>query len=130
MSALHGEAVTDRTTDGVRQEDDIVPGRRIAAITVVAVFVALWGVAVATILLHVETGSIRAEAAGTRVPPARRIAGIEQTDVLTARDGLDLRDRQRDALSRPAWVDRDAGVATLPIDVAMDAVIRAEAQRR
>ncbi|HEX3771045.1 MAG TPA: hypothetical protein VHV30_09285 [Polyangiaceae bacterium] len=117
-------------TEGVRQEDDVVPGRRITAITAVAAFVALGGVAVATLLLRLDTGSVRAEAAGLSVPPARRIAGVEQTAILTARDGLDLRDRQREELSRAAWIDRDAGIAALPIDVAMDAVVRAEAQRR
>jgi hypothetical protein len=113
----------------IAQEDDLVPGRRILAIAVTAILVALVGVAGATLILRVETGAIRPSTA--QLPAARRIAGVEQTDILTSRDGLDLRDRQRDALSRATWVDRDAGVVTLPIDQAMDLVIiRAEAQRR
>ncbi len=37
-----------------------------------------------------------------------------------ARDGLDLRDDERAELARTHWVDRDAGVAAIPIERAMD----------
>jgi hypothetical protein len=118
--------------EGVRQEDDAIPGRRVLVIAAVAVVVALAGVAGSTLLLRAETGGVRAapESTPRPAPGLRRIANVEQTDILTSRDGLDLRDRQRGELSRATWVDRDGGIATLPIDQAMDLVIRAEAQRR
>ena len=41
----------------------------------------------------------------------------------TAR-GQDLRRAQRDALETWRWVDRDAGIGAIPIDVAIDIVVR------
>ena len=116
----------------VRQEDDDVPGRRVIVIAVAALLVALAAVSVAGLLLERDAGAARApdQSAPASVTPraaARRIANVEQTPILVARDGLDLRDRQRDELARARWLDRDAGVATIPIERAMDLIERAEA---
>jgi hypothetical protein len=90
---------------------------------------------VAGLLLERDAGAARAPgqsapASVTDRDAARRIANVEQTPILVAGDGLDLRDRQRDELARARWLDRDAGVATIPIDRAMDLIERAEAAPR
>jgi hypothetical protein len=109
----------------VRQEDDFVPSRRIVVTATIAVVVSLLGVVVAGSLLRATTGAIQDRPVpgahdSTVVSGSRAIAGIEQTPILVARDGLDLRDDERDELSRTHWVDRDAGVAAIPIERAMD----------
>jgi len=109
---------------GVRQEDDVVASRRIVLVTAAAVVVALAAVFAASVLLERDLGSLRAGApTGASARAAgRRIANVEQTPILAARDGLDLRDLQRRELSRARWLDRDAGVAAIPIERAMDLV--------
>jgi hypothetical protein len=119
----------------VRQEDDVVPGRRVIVITGAALLVAVAAAFVAGLLLERDAGAVRAPERSAPASPsaraaARRIANVEQTPILVARDGLDLRDRQRDELARARWLDRDAGVATIPIERAMDLIERAEAAPR
>jgi hypothetical protein len=57
-------------------------------------------------------------------PAAAQIAGVEQTPVSETRAGLDLEGVQRQRLDRWGWADRDAGLATIPIDRAIDHVVR------
>jgi hypothetical protein len=122
-----GDFLSERESERglVRQEEDFVPSRRVVVTATVAIVVSLLGVLVAGLLLRATTWEIR-ERAVTRAlgspvtSGGRTIAGIEQTPILVARDGLDLRDDERDELSRTHWLDRDAGVAAIPIERAMD----------
>ena len=59
-------------------------------------------------------------------PAGTSIAHIEQTPLFGAASGLELRRRQREELSRYHWVDRDAGLAAIPIERAMDLVVQPE----
>jgi hypothetical protein len=113
----------------VQQEPDVLASGRLVRIAVVALVVSTVGVICAGLLLRSTTGSLRAgsgEEAGRLVSAGREIAGIEQAPILVSRDGLDLRDREREELSRAAWVDRDAGVAAIPIERAMEMIERGE----
>ena len=115
-----------RETDSfeVRQEQDSVAGGRLAKIAVLAVAVGLVGVAVSTLLLETNTGGIRGHLPGGAAPRAAgsAFADIALTPLFGAAEGLSLRRRQRDELSRYRWVDRDAGLAAIPIERAMDLV--------
>jgi hypothetical protein len=108
-----------------RQEEDLVPSRRLVRIGVVSLVVGALGVVAATALLLVCIGSVAPDMAAGKGPgPApRTIAHVEQTPIWQTRAGEDLRAEQRRRLASWGWVDRDAGVARIPIDRAMDVVV-------
>ncbi len=109
----------------VRQEEDSIAGGRLVRIAVCAVGVGLMGVAFSALLLETNTGGIRGRLPTGASPRAAgpEIAHIEQTPLFgSAPDGLELRRRQREELSRYRWVDRDAGLVAIPIERAMDVV--------
>jgi hypothetical protein len=119
---------SDTAAFEVRQEDDAIPGRRLAKIAAFAVGVGLMGVLLSAVLLETNTHGIRGHlpnGASPR-PAGTSISHIEQTPLFGAASGLELRRRQREELSRYRWVDRDGGIAAIPIERAMDLVIQQE----
>jgi hypothetical protein len=108
----------------VRQEEDVLPSPALARVAVAAIGVALLSVFFSALLLETNTGGIRSNENGGKSPPpgGEEIAHIHQTPIWGAAHGLDLRERERDELSHYRWVDRDAGVAAIPIERAMDLV--------
>jgi hypothetical protein len=107
----------------VHQQEDVVASRKVVATAVVSIAIGLTGVFFAGVVLEATTGSLRsAHSSGTVRSAGRSIANIEQTPILDAKDGLDLREEQRRELSRTQWVDRDAGIAAIPIERAIDLV--------
>ena len=69
---------------------------------------------------------LRANGATPPPTPAiapRSIAGVEQTPIERAEDGIALRTRQRAGLRSWGWADRDAGMERIPIDRAKDLVV-------
>ena len=110
----------------VHQEDDVIPGRRLAKVAGLAIGVGLMGVFSSAVLLETNTGGIRGHLAYGASPRAAgsSIAHIEQTPLFGAGNGQELRRRQREELSRYRWVDRDAGLAGIPIERAMDLVVQ------
>ncbi|MGD0674199.1 MAG: hypothetical protein ABSC94_02195 [Polyangiaceae bacterium] len=109
----------------VRQEDDEISTRLLATTAVIGVAVGAVGVFFAGALLAAETGRLRPTAAGPlgQTAASRTIANIEQTPVLDTKVGLDLRARQSRELEMWRWVDRDGGIASLPIEVAIDIIV-------
>jgi len=105
----------------VRQERDRLAGRTLVA-TAVASIVA-FGVAVAMSgwLLGAERRPVTTRAAAPSAAPTT-IGTVEQGLILGPPRGLDLDRDQRATLDRWAWVDRDAGIARIPIERAMDLV--------
>lgn len=109
----------------VQQEPDLVPGWRLLSLAGLAVCVAALGVLVSWWMLsdssasHLSsrTASSAAFAAGTP----------EQTPIEASERGLTLRAKQKQQLTGYGWVDRDAGIARIPIERAMD--LRAEGSR-
>jgi hypothetical protein len=111
----------------VHQEDDVLPSRRLARIGLTGIAVGAAGVLAATLLMVATVGPVALNRSRTGPPPPgpRRISGIEQTPIGPSRDGEDLRDSQRRDLESLGWIDRDAGIAHIPIERAMD-LVRAE----
>ncbi len=106
----------------VHQEEDEISSRHLGRIAAASVVVGAVGVFFAGLLLAASTGSIRPSVAGpggTR-PAALEISGVRQTPIRETRAGLDLRLTQMRELERWGWADRDAGIATIPIDRAID----------
>jgi hypothetical protein len=111
----------------VRQEEDSIAGGRLAKIAALSIGVGLIGVAFSTLLLETNIGGIRGHLPGGASPRAAgsAIGQIAQTPLFgAAAEGLTLRQEQRAELSRYRWVDKDAGLAAIPIEQAMDLVAR------
>jgi hypothetical protein len=108
----------------VRQEEDAIAGGRLLKIALFAIGVGLIGVLFSALLLETNTGGIRGNEAAGGTPRAAgsTIANIEQTSLYGVAGGLELRRAQREQLSRYRWVDRDGGVAAIPIERAMDII--------
>jgi hypothetical protein len=109
----------------VHQEDDQVATRRVVHVALVGVLTGAVGVFCAGVILVASTGALRPKLAGpdgTR-PSTAQISKVEQTPIRDTRRGLDLREAQRSELERWSWIDRSAGVATIPIDTAIDIVV-------
>lgn len=120
MSARHPE----HEAFEVHQEADVIEARRLARVTLFAIAVGALGVLFSALLLETNTGGIRQN--GGNQPAASSIAHVQQTPILGFGEGQALRASQREALARYGWVDRDAGVAAIPIERAMDLVERAQ----
>jgi hypothetical protein len=98
----------------VLQESDQVPKRRLVALLVAALICGGLAVLAAARLGHRVVRSR---------PPGRapvQLSGVEQSAVETTARGLSLRSQQRKRLEELGWVDRDAGVARIPIERAID----------
>jgi hypothetical protein len=96
----------------------------------VSLVVGAAGVFFAGAILATQVGALQPSNAGPRGPrrTPRTLSQVEQTPIWDTRVGLDLLEKQRRELDRWGWVDREAGVAKIPIDRAMDIVAR-EASR-
>lgn len=98
-----------------------IASRRLWQLLAIAIVVGLLAVGAAAALLRVWRGPAPS-AVGERAAP--RIAQIHQTPIRTDRHGWREREAARAALDRYGWADRDAGVAQIPIQTAMDLVVR------
>jgi hypothetical protein len=118
--------MTDPLDFPVRQEEDRVSSGSLLHVGVVSLVVGATGVFLAGAILAATTGALQPSAAGPHGPrrATRTLSQVEQTPIWDTRVGLDLRDKQRADLDRWGWVDREAGVARIPIDRAMDIVAR------
>ena len=97
----------------VRQEPDVLPARRLVGIFVAALVTFGAAVVVAARMLPHT---------GTPPPPhaaPRQIGLVEQSIIGQGDHGLRLRREQLQRLESYGWVDRDAGVAHVPIERAI-----------
>lgn len=103
----------------VRQAPDELARRKIASVTLAGILVTAIAVVIAWLLLRRWGGEQR-----RFTPPAapRTIGILEQTLIRETERGVELRTEQAAALTRWGWVDRDAGVAQIPIDEAIEVV--------
>jgi hypothetical protein len=110
----------------VRQEEDRIASGSLIRVSIVSLVVGAAGVFFGGAILLSEVGALKPSAAGPHGPrPApRALSEVEQTPIWNTRVGLDLRERQRRELDAWGWVDREAGIARIPIERAMDIVAR------
>lgn len=101
-----------------RQDEATIDWGGIALIGAAGVVVFFVSLAAAGVLLRVgEAGRERL------AEPATSPSGtVERAVVADTERGLDQRRTQRESLSRYGWVDRDAGVVSIPIERAMELV--------
>jgi|HubBroStandDraft_6_1064221.scaffolds.fasta_scaffold1536893_2 hypothetical protein len=117
MSAIHFE---------VRQEDDVVCATTLLKVGVTSLVVGVVGVFFSSVVLVAATHAPKPSLAGSGglAPMQTDLSQVEQTPIWDARGGEDRREAQTRELERWGWVDRNAGVANIPIDRAMDLVVR------
>jgi hypothetical protein len=111
----------------VEQEEDRVPGPRLARIGIGSVVITAIAIVVGAALLGRDQGRVGGGPAalaghpGAIAPPA--IGMIEQTLLEDPPRGVDKRAAQEERLTSYGWVDRAHEVAHIPIGRAMDLVI-------
>jgi hypothetical protein len=101
----------------VLQDPDRIDRRKILAVTAAGIVIMTAALVVAWVLLGMWGQPPR------RATPAvapRTIGTLEQSLVATTRRAAELRSQQEASLHRWEWVDRDAGIARIPIEAAMD----------
>jgi hypothetical protein len=108
----------------VQQERDVIRGGWLIAITGLAVVVGALGVLAARLL--------NAPISGQALPRATSGAAFqsgtpERSLIERSERGLALQAEQRSKLSQYGWADRDAGLARIPIERAID--LRVEQSR-
>ena len=110
----------------VHQEEDAVASRSLVHIGLASLAIGVLGVVGGAALLALRVGAVKPSFAGAAGPAAapREISHVEQTPIWRTSSGEDLRTEQHRELQAWGWADRDAGVARVPIDVAMDLVVR------
>lgn len=99
----------------VVQEPDRVPLRGALLLVSVAVLVSAGAVGVSVLL-----AGARSRGARVSLPPAAATSIPEQSLIERTERGAALRDAQREQLEKYEWVDRDAGMVSIPIERAID----------
>lgn len=99
----------------ISQEADRISTRRIAWITVLSLVVGIGGIAVSRVL------DLRDHARSPAAAP-ETIGEIEQGAIGSTERGITMRRAQEASLQGYHWRDRDAGVAEIPIERAMQIV--------
>lgn len=105
----------------VEQAPDELRRRAIMAVTIASMVITATALVIAWGLL-----AVWGEKEPERTPPVapRTIGTLEQTLILDTKRGIDLRNEQTASLQKWRWIDRDAGLAQIPIDVAIDLMAR------
>ncbi len=110
-----------------RQEPDRIPGAKLTWIGVVSAAITVASIVVAVVLLRAETKHVELYASAPAPEPR---GTVERTLVAAKARGWDDVRAQRAELERFGWADRDAGVAQVPIDRAMDLWVQKRAEAR
>jgi hypothetical protein len=111
----------------VLQQEDEIDSRAITAAALTGGVLSAIAVLFAGLVVSAQGPErpARADRVGREPGPP---PGALQTPILAAPYGIDMRDRQRRELERWGWVDREHGLASIPIDRAIDVVIAEEAR--
>ncbi len=108
---------------GVRSEEDVVPTLRLVMVGVVALLIFFLGSLAAVLYLHVRD----VERGPIVIPPEiglSKIGMVEQQPFAQANRGERQRAQQLERLGSYGWIDRQAGVAHIPIEEAMRLVVQ------
>ena len=123
MSASHDTLPSGEHDHGVRAEEDRVPVLRLVLIGVAALLVFFVGSFAAVTYLRLR----QAERGPIAIPPEigrSKIGLVEQQQFELSLRADRAKAKQLERLGSVGWVDRQAGVAHIPIDAAMQLVVR------
>ena len=104
----------------VKQQPEGLRGPFVAAMITAAIVIGLFAVLVSGILLAGWAGRIAGPAPLPQYPVAKTVAGIHQTNVRGAPDGLVRQAAELKALTEYRYVDPQRKVAQIPVERAMD----------
>lgn len=113
-------STSDESELAVRQAPDELPRRKIAVVTLASLVVTSAALVVAWWLLAAWAPT--PSRTRPRVAP-QTIGGLEQSLILHTERGIALRRQQAATLERSEWIDRDAGLARIPIETAIDILV-------
>ena len=105
----------------VRQEADRLANRKLIITSIGSIVVFGVAVAISSWLLDATRRPVDTHLPAPSAAPMT-IGTVEQGLLLGPARGLDLRRDQRASLDRWGWVDRDAGIARIPVERAMELV--------
>lgn len=111
--------MTSERRSPVEQEPDRLGTRAIAIVAAVAFAVGALAIVATAVLLG--RGERAAPVPAPRTDP---VAGIEQGDIVRRARGLEKRRRAEQRLEQYGWVDRERGIAHIPIDRAIQWLVR------
>jgi hypothetical protein len=106
------------------QEPDRVPTRRLAVTGFAGLLVFAAGALWAATVQRGETGSVRSDTAPPPALAGRREVGMVYQPPFGESIAAAKNEKARRRLSSAGWVDRDGGVAHIPIEQAMEIVVR------
>lgn len=106
----------------VHQEPDRIPKRQILLVTLGSVVVLVGSLVVVDVMLRADSRGRDVGPAFPAVAPTA-IGKVDRTLLSVTEHGITERNSERERLSRYRWVDRDAGIAGIPIDRAMDLLV-------
>ena len=103
------------------QEQNVIPGRRVAGVGVAVIVAIAAGALVAQGIASCRTRELATEGQAARGPaiPAD-VHGMETRVFTVEAQGLDMHAQAEAQLAHYGWVDRDRGIVHVPIDVAFD----------
>jgi hypothetical protein len=109
-------------------EEDRIASGAIIAVGVGSLLVFFVGSLLAGVYLHHRRAQIwpDGQAAVAAEAGKPKIGMVEQRLFDNANQGVAMKARQQQKLERSGWVDRDRGIVFMPIDRAMDLVVRGE----
>jgi hypothetical protein len=103
----------------VRQAPEGVSGRLLGWVIVGSIAATLIGVGVARALLDTDRTALGDVARTPHYPVSRTVGDIEQLPIEDSAGGQALGRERRASLERYGWVDKQRGIARIPIDRAM-----------
>jgi hypothetical protein len=119
--------IESQAEHGSRVEPDRISSRWLVAVGVGALLVFLVASLVTVEGLRIQRSEIWSGGPpATPVVREEKIGIVEQKPFETARTGEEWRDEQMHRLESWGWVDRKAGVAHMPIERAMESVVRGD----
>jgi hypothetical protein len=109
----------------VNQETTDLPFRRLFRILVVSIVVTAASVSVAAWLLPLFGGTFfRSDEMTVPMPPPASKLGIYYDGIRYTADGVHRFEADRRWIDSYGWVDRDEGIVHVPIDTAIDMVLK------
>lgn len=113
----------------VRQAPPAMDGRWLAILAVGAIAASLACIGLAWLFERLFLQRHEHESMEIAAPPPPEALGIEYWNIRDTARGLAKEAAQRERLESYGWTDREAGVASIPIDTAIEVWLERQARR-
>lgn len=113
-----------REGPSIAQEQEGVVGTTLSWVLVAAVAIGALAVGLSAWILQEERQDVDEATTGPLHAPERHVSVLEHGSIEREAPGLELHEEARRKLDSFSWVDRDSQIVAIPIDHAMDWVVR------